>query len=188
MRVMFRLAVVVVVGLAIAAGVRPALAQKPVAPVIIVVDLRKIERDANASKSIRKQIGTQRQRYQEQLAKMETELRNANQELQRQRAIVSAEAFAQKRRALEARANEMQRDVQKIQRGLQRARDDSLSKVRRKVLEIIAKLVTERGANIALNANIVIFTRNGQNLDVTDDVLARLNQQLPDVAVEVKVE
>ncbi|MFQ5954322.1 MAG: OmpH family outer membrane protein [Kiloniellales bacterium] len=186
--VLFRLAVILLVGLAIAAGMRPAVAQKPAAPVIIVVDLRQIEREATSFRSVRDQIMAQRQSYQEQLANMESELRQANQELLRQRAIVSSEAYAQKRQELEQRAGEMQRDVQKIQRALQRARDSSLSIVRKKYLEIIGKVAVERGANLALDKNLVIYTVNGQNLDITAEVLARLNEQLPAVAVEVQVE
>ncbi len=188
MRILYRVSVIVAVCFAIAGGARPTAAQKPTAPVIIVVDLRKIEREATATKSIREQIGAKRQSHQERLAAMENELRQANQELQRQRAILSAEAFAQKRQELEQRAGKMQREVQKIQRGLQRARGKAMSLVRKKMLEVVAKLVTERGANMALDKSFVIFTRDGQNLDVTGEVLARLNKVLPKTTVEEKIE
>ena len=46
----------------------------------------------------------------------------------------------------------------------------------------------ERGANIALDKNFVIFVRTDQNLDVTSEVLARLNKEIPDVTVEVAAE
>jgi len=188
MQLLIRLAVILVISAAVAGAVRPAAAQKPEAPVIIVVDLRKIEREATATSSIREQIGTKRKSYQGDLAKRENELRQADQELQRQRAILSAEVLAQKRQELSQRAGALQRDVQDIQRALQRARDKSLSVVRQKVLDIIAKLVIERGANFALDKSFVIFTRTDQNLDVTDDVLTLLNKEIPDVTVEMVAE
>lgn len=188
MQFMFRLALILVVGAASVAGVRPLAAQKPAAPVIIVVDLRKIEREATSTESIRDQIGAKRKSYQEELARRENELRQEDQELQRQRSILSAEALAQKRQDLSRRLGELERDVQNIQRALQRARAGSLSVVQQKVLEIIAEIVVERGANFALDKNFVIYVRTEQNLDVTDEVLARLNKELPTVAVEVAAE
>ncbi len=188
MHLLIRLALILVVGVAIAGAVRPAAAQKPAAPVVIVVDLRKIEREATSTKSIREQIGAKRKSYQGDFAKRENELRQADQDLKRQRAILSAEALAQKRQELRGRAGELQRDVQNIQRALQRARDKSLAVVRQKALEIIAKLVVERGANIALDKNFVIYIRTDQNLDVTKEVLARLNTEIPDVTVEMAAE
>jgi Skp family chaperone for outer membrane proteins len=183
-----RLTLGLAVALALAGAAPVAVAQKPAAPVIIVVDLQKIQREATSTKNIREQIGAERQTYQGQIASMENDLRQKNQELQRQRAILSTEAFAQKRQELEQSAGEMQRNVQKIQRALQRAQANSLLVVQKKVLEIVSTLMAERGANLALEKNLVIFTREEQNLDVTDEVLARLNKQLPAVTVEVKVE
>jgi Skp family chaperone for outer membrane proteins len=63
-----------------------------------------------------------------------------------------------------------------------------LAVVRQKALEIIAKVVVERGANIALDKNFVIYIRTDQNLDVTKEVLARLNTEIPDVTVEMVAE
>ncbi len=188
MHLLIRLALILVVGVAIAGAVRPAAAQKPAAPVIIVVDLRKIEREAISTKSIRDQIGAKRKSYQGEFARRENELRQQDKDLQRQRAILSAEALAQKRQELRQRAGELQRDVQNIQRALQRARDKSLAVVRQKVLDIIALMVVERGANMALDKNFVIYVRIDQNLDVTKEVLARLDKEVPDVTVEVAAE
>ncbi len=188
MHLLIRLALILVVGVAIAGAVRPASAQKPAAPVIIVVDTRKIEREAISTKSIREQIGAKRKSYQGEFARRENELRQQDKDLQRQRAILSAEALAQKREALRRRAGELQRDVQNIQRALQRARDKSLAVVRKKVLEIIAEMVVERGANIALDKNFIIYIRLDQNLDITKEVLARLNTEIPILTVEIAAE
>ena len=188
MHLLIRLALILVVGVAIAVAVRPVAAQKPAAPVIIVVDLRKIEREAASTKSIRDQISAKRKSYQGEFANRENELRQEGQDLQRQQAILSAEALAQKREELRRRASELQRDVQNIQRALQRARDKSLAVVRRKVLEIIAEMVVERGANIALDKNFIIYIRLDQNLDLTKEVLARLNTEIPILTVEIAAE
>ena len=96
--------------------------------------------------------------------------------------------MAQKRQDLSRRYREMQRDAKNIERALQRARAKSVAVVRQKMLDIVAKMVVERGANIALDKNFVIYNRVDQNLDITKEVLARLNTEIPDLTVEIAAE
>ena len=60
-----------------------------------VIDINMIIRDAKAFNSIREQISKYKEVYQAEIQKEEEALRNANQELARQRTLLSAEAFAE---------------------------------------------------------------------------------------------
>jgi Skp family chaperone for outer membrane proteins len=173
---------------ALAGTAGAAAAQNPAAPVIIVVDLQRVQRESSAIKNIREQVDAQTQTYQGQIAGLENDHRQKTQELQRQRAILSAEAFAQKRQELDQSAGEIRRNFQKIKRALQRAQGNSLQVVQKQVLSIVGKLMIERGANLVLEKSLVILTQGDQNLDVTDEVLAHLNEQLPAVEVTVTLE
>ena len=178
-----RAAAVVAVALTVALIAKDAVAQKPAPPIIIVVDLQKINREAAPTKSIRKQIGTYRDKYQKEFSDRDKTLRATNEQLQKQRPVLSPEAYTKKRRELEDYARNIQGHVQKIQRGLQRAQASSLSQVQERVIQIISKITAERGANLVLEKGFVVFTREGQNLDITKEVIARLNKELPTVQV-----
>ena len=183
-----RAAAVVAVALTVALIAKDAVAQKPAPPIIIVVDLQKINREAAPTKSIRKQIGTYRDKYQKEFSDRDKTLRATNEQLQKQRPVLSPEAYTKKRRELEDYARSIQGHVQKIQRGLQRAQASSLSKVQERVIQIISKITAERGANLVLEKGFVVFTREGQNLDITKEVIARLNKELPTVQVQLQLD
>jgi outer membrane protein len=152
-------------------------------PVIAVVDIQMILQDSVASKSIQKQLDTQRQTYQNEISKQEEKLRAAEQELGRQRTILSQDAFAQKRREFEQQVAEVQRNVQARKKSLDQAFNESMTKVRDNLLQIVADVAGERKATLVLAKQQVVIVE--KSLDLTSVVLERLNKKLPNVAVNI---
>jgi Skp family chaperone for outer membrane proteins len=66
---------------------------------------------------------------------------------------------------------------------LEQALSDAMRVVQTNVMQIVAEVALERGANIVLAKHqVLIFDRT---LDVTQTVLERLNRRLPDVPVNM---
>ena len=82
---------------------------------------RRYFEDSQASKSVRPTIDRMRKEFQQQVSAQEQRLRQAEQELARQRAILAPEAFAQKRREFSDQARQAQANVQQRRRDLDRA-------------------------------------------------------------------
>src|SRR5690349_2012975 len=90
----------------------PASALEPVsAPVVIVVDIHEIVQKSTAAAAIRKQLEATQKTYSDEFAKKERDLRAAEQELAQQRTVLSADAFAQRRREFESKVQDAQRDA-----------------------------------------------------------------------------
>jgi Skp family chaperone for outer membrane proteins len=157
--------------------------QKMEAPIIMVVDVQKILQEAAASKGIQKAIETQRDTYQKEIASLEDKLRTAEQELRKQQTVLSADALAQRRRDFEKQVADVQRTVQSRKRALDTALNDSMGQVQKSMVEIIAELARDRGANIVLARHQFVLVE--APLDVTDTVMERLNKKLPKVAVTI---
>ncbi len=158
-----------------------ALAQQIPQTRVAILDYQRILRDSAAAVDIRAQIERQRKIYQEEITKQEQELRAADQELGRQRAILSSEAFTQKRREFEERVAEVQRGVQTRKRELDQAYDYGIKQVQGALVEIIAELAEEHGFNLVLSRQQVVFADT--SLNVSDEVLLRLNERLSNVVV-----
>ena len=79
-------------------GATTAFAQAMPNPSIAVLDIQRILRESLAAKSVRPQADKIRGKYQKEVRNQESQLRKAEQDLARQRAILSPEAYAQKRR------------------------------------------------------------------------------------------
>ncbi len=148
---------------------------------IAVIDVQRLQRDSAASKSIKGQIEKQRAAYQQQITKQENELRSAEQELNRQRTLVSPEAFNERRRQFEEKLAKLQRDVQNRKRELDKSASTALRTVEKTLTEIVQQLVEERRLSLVLVKNQVIYS--APEYEVTDEVMKRLNAKLPSVKV-----
>ena len=164
-----------------AAGQGRAAQGDPAAPAIFVIDFQAALRRSSAAHSIQQQIDGARDRYQDRFAVMEADLREAEATLSRERDALSEEEFATRRRHLEARVLEAQRAVQEGRATLDRALAEGMAQVRSALLEEVAQMADEEGVSIVLDQAQVILV--SQNLDRTDQVIARLNARLPDVVL-----
>jgi len=150
-------------------------------PVIAVVDVDKIRESATAAKSVRDQLTKQQSAYQADIAKQENDLRNAEQELNKQRTVLAPEAFAQRRQQFEQRVAEFQRSVQARRKQLDDAYKNSMIQVNNVVVQVIQEVATQRGASLMLPRSQIILSHPA--MEVTDEVLAQVNRKLPTVKV-----
>jgi Skp family chaperone for outer membrane proteins len=158
-----------------------AVAQSAEPLTIAVLDLERILRDAQAAKSLRGEIEASRSAFQTELRKQETDLAEADQKLARQRAVLSAEAFAEKRKELEQRAAKLQRDFVSRQRELERSFAQGLAEVRRALIEVSKEIAVEQNIDIILHkASLILAIRE---LDITGEALKRLDEKLPAVSL-----
>ena len=154
-------------------------AQKLPTTVAAVIDYQRILRDAAAAKSIRAQIEARRQAYQEEISKEEQRLHEADKAFAKQRSVLSNEAFAEKRRDFEQEVAEVQRLVQERRRELDNMAAAALNEVKAALIEIVTSIAEERGFNLVLPSSEVLFF--SRSLDLTEEVLAKLDDRLPQV-------
>jgi outer membrane protein len=141
-------------------------AQKLPTTVAAVIDYQRILRDAAAAKSIRDQIEARRQAYQEEISKEEQRLHEADKAFAKQRSVLSAE---------------VQRLVQERRRELDSMAAAALNEVKEALIEIVTSIAEERGFNLVLPSSEVLFF--SRSLDLTEEVLAKLDARLPEVQV-----
>jgi Skp family chaperone for outer membrane proteins len=179
----------VVLALALMAGAHampPAHAQEKLPPAIAaVVDYQRVLREAKAARGIREQIETRRKLYQEQIAKEEQKLNDGAKELDKQRAVLSAEAFKDRRDEFQKKVAGVQRMVQERRRTLDQVSAAALNQVRDSIINIMGDLSTERGFNVVMPSSAVLLF--SPKIDLTEEVIGRLDKKLPSVKVPEKV-
>lgn len=161
-------------------------AQQVEPPVIIVVDFQGVVRDSAAARSIQAQIDNLRASYQEEFVDVEQELRAAEAALARERNTLTDEEFVQRRRQFEERVTEAQRTAQVRRAELDQAHETAMSEVRSELLEVIAEIAREHGANLVLSRSQVVLA--DRELDVTTAAKSMLDERLPEVVVEIPSE
>lgn len=149
------------------------------APVIIVIDLQEVVKDSTAGKGLLAQRDKYLQQYQSEFAKEEQSLRGAEQELARQRTVLSPEAFAEKRRGFEQQVVELQRKAQESRRSLEEAFGKGMNQLNQALVKVSDEIAQENGATIVLAKNQVFL--HDPKMEVTKTAIERLNKRLPSV-------
>lgn len=160
-------------------ALNPALSAEP--QVIAILDMERILRESKAAKTLRTEVDKRRTTFQAELQNQENALRAADQELARQRAVLSAEAFAAKRKELQDQAAGLQQDFLKRQNEMEQLFGRGIGQVRDALAEVAREIASEQSIDlILLKATIVLATRD---LDITDEALKRLDEKLPSISV-----
>ena len=162
----------------------PAPAAAPAAPPglnVLVVDVQSLLQNSKSAKMVRQQIEQKRAEYTKEISHQEEVLRQERDTLQRQQASLSAEAFNQKGREFQQKLNEFDKSMQSKRQILEKANAEALEKINAAMLKIIAEITKERKANLVFQrSELVLFD---QGFDVTDEVLQKLDEQLPTLTV-----
>ena len=161
----------------VVAPVVPALAAEGFA----VVDIQKIMRDSAAAKSARDQLKAKQDQFQSEIKTKEAGLKKEDEELAKQRSILAPDAFEQKVRTFREKASGVQRDAQMKQAQLTKAFNSALGEMQKTIVSIIAELAKEKGFATAVPSTQTLYY--DPSLDITDEVLKRLNSRLTKITI-----
>ncbi len=153
----------------------------PVGTKIVAVDVNRLLHESEAGKQVRSQVDRQLSVFQAEVSKQENDLRAADQELSKQRSVLAPEAFQQRVEELRKKVAAANQSVKDRRQAFDKAFGEGMGKVQQAMLEIIAQIATERQYEIVLHSGQVVMVANA--LDITAEVLRRLNQKLPQVTV-----
>jgi outer membrane protein len=149
---------------------------------VMVVDVQALLQNSKAAKMVRSQIEQKRNEYTKEISHQEELLRAERDALQRQQASLSPESLNQKGREFQQKVNDLERNVQGKRQALEKSNGDALQKIQEQMLKIIADIAKQRKANLVFQrTDLVLFD---QAFDVTDEVMQKLDEQMPTLTVE----
>ena len=148
---------------------------------VAVLDVQRILREAKAMKNIRDQVSQLRKTYQEEIETKQADLRKDNEDLRRKRTILSSDAFDEERRKFDQKVAEVQRLVQPRNQQLDRANAEAVINVQKTLYQIVLDLANERSYGLIFRKSATIVVH--PPIEITPEVLARLDTRLPAVQV-----
>jgi serine/threonine protein kinase len=150
----------------------------------VVIDRAAILRFSKVGQDIAKQMQTYANQAKNDLASQGKALQAEGRNLQQQVAILAPDvkqkrldAFRNKEQSLQSVA---QRKDEQLKAGFAQAR----ATMEQALGPILQQLVKERGANLVLDKQAVVFA-NASGFDITGDAINRLNQKLPAIKVNL---
>ena len=156
-------------------------ATPPASLQVMVVDVQSLLQNSKAAKMVRDQIEGKRQEYAKDISHQEEVLRQERDTLQKQQATLTPEQLNAKGRDFQAKVNELDRDVQAKRNALERSNAAALQQIQDVMVKIITEIAKDRKANLVFQrSELVLFD---QGFDVTDQVLQKLDEQMPTLTV-----
>jgi outer membrane protein len=182
MRTWAALACVLVLSALIAAP--PAWAQQGLPQAaVVVVDMTQIMRDSKAAKDIQAQVQKEMDTYSKAVSLKENDLKVLQDELERQRTVLSPDVFSTRSQDYQRRYSALDREVQVKRQQMQQSYSDAMTKVEGVALQIVADVAKERKANMVVAKAALLYMDDG--LDVTAEVTKRLDEKVPAMAVNL---
>lgn len=158
-----------------------AVAQQHTAAVIATMDSQQILRDSKAGQSVAKQIKEYADTFQGVLKREDEALKQRQQELRKQSAILAPDVLEQRRLELQKSFTDAQRMIQDRRLGIDKTRQEALEVIKAQILTIIEQLQKERQFNLVLDRSN--YSWGVPELDITQDIVDRLDKRLPSVKV-----
>lgn len=162
----------------LALSVNPAFAETSLG----VVNIAKIMNDSKAASSVRSQLQAKQKSFQTELDAKEKELLAEDQALVKQKDGADKAAFEAKVKAFRAKAATEQRKVQDKKVQLDKAFSGALEDIQKNVIEIVKQIAVEKKMTMVVTSAQVVY--GDASLDITAEVLKRLDAKLPSVAVK----
>ena len=148
---------------------------------LAVVDFRGVLAKSEAARNIRSAVDEKRRELRKYFLEVENNLRDEQKNLSKKRSLVTAEAFEQRARNLKEKAQSAQKLAQTSNQKLKKSFDQAMDKVQKELLRIVAEVAEESGVGVVLFRSAIVIAV--KKLDISKEVLQRLNKKLPEVKV-----
>ena len=151
----------------------------PPQPKIVVLDRRAIMSFTKAGQDVAKQMQAYSNQAKNELSSRGKALQNEGRNLQQQVAILAPDLKQKKLQEFAAREQALQGEVQRKDEQMRVAYAQAQQTMESKLGPILQQIVKERGANLVLDKQAVVFAPQAGGFDITMDCIKRLDQQMP---------
>ncbi|MGQ5702273.1 OmpH family outer membrane protein [Sandaracinobacteroides sp. A072] len=169
--------------LAMAVAPAPVVAQQLSPAVIVIVDMDRIVNESAAGKQAGTDIQAKITGLQSRATTLQNQLKtdaDAIQAGQANKSLAGA-ALEARAKAFGEKQQQAQQELGRLEGDIQRSRQYVIKQITDAANPIITTVMRERGASIALAQGATL--QHSSSLDVTNDVITRLNTSLPRVSI-----
>ncbi|MBL8806569.1 MAG: OmpH family outer membrane protein [Rhodospirillales bacterium] len=148
---------------------------------VVFFDVDAVMRASTAMQNVNAQAEKLRTALQADASRQEAELRKGEDELRAQQNVLSADAFAQRRRDFENKVANVQQQLQTRRRNLETSYTDTAQKVQQALTESVVEVMNEQEYQMVMPNTFIFVARS--SLDISGEVARRLNRRMPTAAL-----
>lgn len=168
----------------LAFSILPAQAQEKAEVSLAVVDIQALLKDSKAAQSIESQLGSIRKNFQAEVEKEEKALRAREKEIVEKKDSLKEEELKAEVQEFQKEVSASQKKVQDRKAKLDKALANAIGKLRAEIIKVVAEIGDKENLDLVLARTDVVIV--SKNLDITGQVLERINRDLPSVNVVIE--
>lgn len=153
----------------------PAFSQAPEG--VFVVDVQKVLSASLVGKAARSNIESEVKKAETRLAAQKQEVERLKSDLSKQQGVLSKEALEQKTESLKRKQRDLELGMADEQDKLKRKNAEEIEKVLAEIRKVLAKLAADRKYPVIIEKDPRLVVYVSPNLDLTDRVVAALDQE-----------
>lgn len=149
---------------------------------IAIVNVDKVKMETKAGKSIATQLTKLQNDLKDKVAKLQKDFYNQKQDLDKQKNVLSKEAFTKKETEFNNKVNDSQKEIQTEANNIEVMQQNSLNEFNNVALGIIADLAKEGNYLQVFPAEIVIYS--SPKVDITSQVIAGIDKKIDTITLK----
>ena len=143
-----------------------------------ILDVERVTRQSLMAKDIARQIDTKRRKFMGEIKKEETALRKSDDELQKQRVILSPEAFTEEARKFRLKTTALRKKVQVRNQELSQLRSIANRDLQSAIQKALTEVTKKHRYNLVLRYTPQVILVRPDYLDISKFVLDQLNKDV----------
>ena len=149
---------------------------------IAVVNMDKIQANANALNDLHKQRAKFEEKLKSSLEKEQKALEKEKADIEKSQDVLSQEALQRRVVDYQRRVNQLQRDLSEKAQAIDVAYQEALSKIQKDHLDpIIEGTIAKKNLSIVIDGRMARTGANITGLDITDEIINALNKKVSSV-------
>ncbi len=149
---------------------------------IVTVNVDKVKMETKAGQSIAKQLGDIQNAFKDKVTKLQQDFDNQKVELDKQKTVLSKEAFAKKEAAFNTKLNDSRKAMQKEAGDLEQMQQNALNEFNNIALAVISDMAKENNYTQIFPVEILIYA--DPKIDITSQVIAAIDKKSDNIAVK----
>ena len=142
-----------------------------------VVDMRKILNESTAYQGVVEQFEDIRRKQRNRMTKKEDELRDEENNLFKQKNIISKEAYSKKLKDLTDKVNLLKKETNDQIKRYEITFEKATMKIQSSLVDVLAKIANDKQLDLVLAKDQVLLV--GKDIDLTEESIGKLNEILP---------
>ncbi len=157
----------------------PALAQSSGAVHVGVLDIQRVLRESEAVANLSQTVEAMRAKELAAMREKEEAFRRLDLELANQRDSMETDVYTKERQKLQSQVTAEQRDFQQKKKELDQVFRQGMAQIQGVLVQAAQEIAEEQELDLILDKATVVLVR--QEYEITVDVIALLNERLPEV-------